>query len=241
MSQGILFCTPAYGGLVTSPHWNSCLQLKAEMMNAGMNHGWLTGKNESLVHRARMEMTAGFLESEFSHQMWIDADIEFTPDDVAKLWNLQTDIAVAAYSMKRDDMPLSAWKDGKLVKLDECPAEPFEVDYAGTGFMLISRAAIERVYEHKKAFERKAKALVASLCVGLPEEDQHVMRRLLEGAASSYKGPQGRTPALYMTPIHNDGLESEDYHFCRVAREAGMKVIMDPSIRLGHIGQFRYG
>jgi hypothetical protein len=48
-------------------------------------------------------------------------------------------------------------------------------------------------------------------------------------------------PALFMTPIHNDGLESEDYHFCRIAREAGFKITMDPSVRLKHWGQFAYG
>jgi GT2 family glycosyltransferase len=44
-----------------------------------------------------------------------------------------------------------------------------------------------------------------------------------------------------MTPVHNDGFESEDYHFCRRAREAGFTIIMDPAVRLGHYGQYRYG
>ena len=33
----------------------------------------------------------------------------------------------------------------------------------------------------------------------------------------------------------------EDVFFCRKAREAGFKIISDPSIKLGHIGQFVYG
>jgi hypothetical protein len=109
--------------------------------------------------------------------------------------------------MKLPSKPLSAWKDGKLVNLEDCPSEPFEVDYAGTGFMLIKR----RVYE------------------------------ALKDQTDSYEGPDGRVHAFYMTPIFRDGFESEDYHFCRKAREAGFKILMDPSIRLGHWGQFRYG
>lgn len=203
----ILFCTPCYGGMLTAAHFQSCMNLKEELTKVGLKHDWLIGVNESLVHRARMEMTATFLSTDHSHMMWLDADIEFCPEDVAKLWNLDADIAVGFYSMKRPDMPLSAWKDGKLIKLEECPKEPFEVDYAGTGFFMIKRHVIET----------------------------------LAKTSESYEGNKGIVPALYMTPIFNGCLESEDYHFCRKAREAGFKIIGDPSIKLGHWGLARYG
>jgi hypothetical protein len=205
--MSILFSTPCYGGMVTTAFLVSCMRLQEELLKVGLEHDFNFGRNESLVTRARNEMTCWFKKTKFERQMWIDADIEFEPEDVAKLWNMDADIAVAAYSMKRPDKPLSAWKDGKLVKLEECPQEPFEVDYAGTGFMMIKREVIEKLSE----------------------------------TAESYEGPDGRVSALYMTPVHDDGFESEDYHFCRKAREAGFKVMMDPSIRLGHIGQYRYG
>lgn len=205
--MSILFCTPCYGGMVTAPHFRSCMNLKEELTKSGIPHDWLIGWNESLVHRGRMEMTASFLKSAHTHMMWLDADIEFEPEAVANLWNLNADIAVGFYAMKRHDMPLSAWKGGKLVSLEECPSEPFEVDYAGTGFMMIRRDVIEKLTE-------------------------------IHG---TYEGPHGPVPAIYMTPVHDRSLESEDYHFCRIAREAGFKVIGDPSIKLGHYGQYRYG
>lgn len=208
MTDSILFATPCYGGQVTAQHFNSCLKLKEELTRVGLAHDWLVGWNESLVHRARMEMCATFLKSRHSHLFWIDADIEFEPEDVAKLWNLETDIACGVYAMKkRDAQWFAAWKDGKLVSdLDQFEG-PIEVDYAGTGFLLIRREVLEKLAE----------------------------------TAPSYEGPNGRVPALFLTPIHNDGLESEDYHFCRIAREAGFKIIMEPSVRLGHYGQYRYG
>lgn len=205
--MSILFCTPCYGGMIHEAHFRSCLNLKEELLKAGIAHDWLTGRNESLVTRARNEMTAKFLTTAWSHMMWLDADIEFEPQHVASLWNLNADIAVGFYCMKRHDLPLSAWKDGKLVKIEECPKQPFEVDYAGTGFMMLKREVIET----------------------------------LAKTSESYEGPDGRVPALYMTPIHNDGFESEDYHMSRKAREAGFKIIGDPSIKLGHWGQARYG
>jgi hypothetical protein len=204
----VLFCTPAYGGMVTAAYAGSCLRLKEELTKIGLAHDWLIGINESLVTRARNEMTASFLATKHSHMMWIDADIEFELEDVAKLWNMEADIAVGVYAMKKPDKQwFAAWKDGALVKdLDQFKG-PIEVEYAGTGFMLIKREVIEA----------------------------------LARTVPSYEGPNGRVPALYMTPIHNDGFESEDYHFCRIAREAGFKIMMDPSVRLGHIGQYRFG
>lgn len=208
MTESVLFCTPCYGGMIHEAHFRSCLNLKEELTKLGVDHDWLTGRNESLVTRARNEMTASFLSTSHSHMMWLDADIEFEPEHVAKIWNMQADIAVGVYAMKKPDKQwFAAWKDGALVKdLDQFKG-PIDVDFAGTGFMLIKREVIET----------------------------------LAAVEGSYEGPNGRVPALYMTPIHNDGFESEDYHFCRIAREAGYKIMMDPSVRLKHWGQFAYG
>jgi hypothetical protein len=87
-----------------------------------------------------MEMVATFLATKHTHLFWLDADIEFEPADVAALWNLDADVAVGVYAMKkREAQWFAAWKDGKLVKdLDQFKG-PIDVDYAGTGFMLIKR------------------------------------------------------------------------------------------------------
>lgn len=207
MTDSILFATPCYGGMLTAQHFQSCMNLKEELTKVGLPHDWLIGWNESLVHRARNEMTATFLKSGHSHMMWLDADIEFDPEGVANLWNMQADVAVGFYAMKRLNNPIAAWCSGKLVDLKDCSSQPFEVDYAGTGFMLIRRDVIETLVEK----------------------------------AEKYDGPNGEVPLLYDTKIHNGIFESEDYNFCRKAREAGFKIIGDPSIKLGHYGQFRYG
>jgi hypothetical protein len=184
------------------------MDLKDQLLFNGFEHNWEIGTNESLVTRARNEMTATFLKTSYAYMMWLDADIQYTVDDVGKILNMNADIGVGVYAMKKQDKQwYAAWKDGALVKdLDQFKG-PIEVDYAGTGFMLIKRAVIEKLAEQSE----------------------------------SYEGPNGRVPALYMTPIHNDGFESEDYHFCRKARAAGFKVMMDPSVRLKHWGQYAYG
>ncbi|MCK5505543.1 MAG: hypothetical protein KAJ10_10295, partial [Thermodesulfovibrionia bacterium] len=140
--MSILFCTPAYGSIVTLAYFNSCLKLQESLLEAGIDHSWLTTGNESLITRARNTSVASFLKTDFEYLMFIDADIEFEPEAVQKLWNMEEKVAVGAYSMKRIDKPVSAWKDGKLVKLEELDGIT-GVDFAGTGFMLIHRGVFE--------------------------------------------------------------------------------------------------
>ena len=201
--------------MVTTAHFQSCLNLKEELSRVGLKHDWLLGTNESLVHRGRNEMAASYLlQTDYSHMMWLDADIEFNPEHVAALWNLSfekdADVAVGCYAMKKPGEDwYAAWVNGKLVKdLDQFDG-PIEVDYAGTGFMLIKR----EVY----------------------------MRLNAQEGHECYEKEGQKVGVYYDTPVHNSVFESEDYNFCRKVRESGLKVVMDPTIRLKHIGQYAYG
>lgn len=205
--MSILICTPCYGNMVTSSFAKSCLDLQLELIHHGIVHEFLFRGNESLVHRARMGMTKTFLDSDYDNMMWIDADMDFKPDDVEKIFALNADISVGVYRMKHEGSLFAAWVDGELVTdLDKFDG-PVEVDYAGTGFMLIKREVLEDLSAKVPKYENEVKDI----------------------------------PALYQTPIHDGILLSEDYFFCKLARDNGYKIIMDPSVRPGHWGLSRYG
>lgn len=146
MTEGILFCTPCYGGMVTEPHFASCLNLKESLTEMHVPHAWYTLGNESLVTRARNNCVRFFLNAtDFSHLMFIDADIEFTPDDVGKLWHMDQDIAVGVYRMKKEGAAYAAWVNGSL--MEDLPEGVLAVDYAGTGFMMIKREVFGKIAE----------------------------------------------------------------------------------------------
>ena len=209
--MSLLVVTPMYGGQCFAAHFKSCLALKDAFHDVDLDHDWLVTWNESLITRGRNTSAAAFLETDFQKMLFIDGDIEFEPESVACLWNMNVDVAVGAYRMKHEGSPLGAWIDGKLVDI-EGMTEPVEVDYAGTGFMMIDRSVFERLKPHVPEYE--------------------------EGRGVG----KGRQPCwgFFLDPVEDGVHLSEDYHFCKRFREIGGKVMLDPTIRLKHWGLKAY-
>lgn len=211
MTDGILFCTPMYGGQCTEEYFRSSLALRGELIRLGMPHDWYTLTNESLITRARDVCAAVFLyQTDFSHLMFIDADIGFEPEDVSRLWNLDMPVTAGCYRMKKEGSPFAAWREGRMIELDALPKDPFTVDYAGTGFMLIHREAFERLILNK----------------AVPEYEE---------------GRVGKCHGFFQDPIVDGFHLSEDYFFCRTWRTEGKgDVWMDPKVKLRHVGSKTY-
>lgn len=140
--MSLLIATPMFGRQCHAAHFESALRLKEEFCRAGMKHDWLTNTNDSLITRVRDCIASQFLNTDYDKLLFIDADIEFSPEDVALLWNMNAHVAVGAYRMKVPDAPLGVWRDGQLHDLEQFD-EPVSVDYAGTGFMMIDRSVFE--------------------------------------------------------------------------------------------------
>ena len=221
--MSLLICTPMYGGMCTHGYFKSCLNLRAGLIEAGLSHDWCTITNESLIPRARNECVRIFLESDYEKMIFIDADIEFTEDDVAKLWNMEQDVAVGCYPMKKPGAPYAAWRQGKLVDLKDLQRlkGPFQVDYAGTGFMLIARSVFEKMKNHFN---------YGLMVEGLSEN------------SIAYETKDSKTAwAFFDTELRNGCYLSEDYLFCERWRDMGGSIWMDPTVRLLHHGTYAYG
>ena len=209
--MSIFFATPMYGGMCTAQFHQSSMALAEELTKAGVSYDWATPFNESLITRARNNLVAEFLASDKEVLMFIDADIAFSVEDVSKLWNLSCEgngIVVGAYPMKIPGSTTSAWVNGKMVHLSDLGSVPVEVDFAGTGFFMVRRDALERMIDVYRGLEYEEK---------------------------------GTKYALFDTEIHDNIYLSEDYCFCRRYRAIGGKILLDPTIKLKHIGNYTFG
>jgi hypothetical protein len=144
----VLFALPQYAGFAITHNMQSVCALARSLTTIGFAYDMTFGQ-DSAVHRNRTFLTQSFMESDHEMLMFIDSDIGFTTADFTALHALvasnHADVAVGCYRLKQEGSKLAAHHDGRLVSLETLPKKPFEVEYAGTGFMLIHRRAFEAI------------------------------------------------------------------------------------------------
>jgi len=169
------------------------------------------------IDRTRCEAASAALTEGYDELMWIDSDIEFVADDVAKLRAHDASFVGGVYAKKG--------RGGLAVYLE--PGTPelrlgaggglTTVRYVGTGFLLTRRP----VYD---AIARAFSLPVCNARFGAP-----LVPYFLPMVITDTEAPGGY---WYL---------GEDYAFCERARQAHHVVNVDTTVRLGHVGSYVYG
>jgi len=228
---GLLVATPCYGGVVNAKYTENIVSLSLKALGYNMSFGYYTRVNESLITRARNDLVFSFLQTPATHLMFIDADINFNPDDIFKMLLADKDVITGAYPAKAID-----WE--KMSKAGDMTVEGLqhngtifassikenkktfdgliEVEYGATGFMLIKREVLENMIKYYP--ETKY----------IPEIYDDI----------KYKGLPKY--ALFDTMIYEDKYLSEDYTFCHRWQQMGGKIYVDPQIVLDHVGTYTF-
>ena len=241
--RSLFVATPMYGGNCTGFFTKSITDLAIRCNTLGIPFKFFTLMNESLIARARNYCTDEFLRSECSHMMFIDADICFHYDDVlALLWlaeeNSDKDIICGAYPKKNiswekvkkavdkglaDENPsaLSQYTGDYVFNVSEAGNysldAPIPVSEAGTGFMLIKKSVFE-------TFDKNHPELLY-----YPDHKRN----------ENFDGKR-QIMAYFMDQIYEGRHLSEDYMFCKMARDLGLKVWICPWMSLHHIGTYMF-
>ena len=193
-------------------------------------------ENESLIPRGRCVAVGRFMQlpsaKDFTHFMFIDADVEFQPESVLRLLFSGHDVSVACYPKKYvnfegakneivqgGDRPLEMASADLVVNLGKASARVIngfaEILDGPTGFMMIKREVFEKMEKHYPELHCK---------------NDHAKRDF-----DFY-------PALFdcmICPITKRYL-SEDYAFCRRWQQVGGKIYGDTQTVLGHVGNLTF-
>lgn len=168
---------------------------------------------ESLIHRARNAITHRFLETDCTHLLMVDADITFAPADILTLVRSELDVIGGVCPKKTlGYQPVLTPLEGGEVRSDGI----VEVAEIGTGFLCISRDALERIQA----------AFVGDEYVAEPGDAGH------EGEL---------VHAFFQAPLVGRRLLSEDYFFCDRWRSMGGRVWAHAGVRPCHVGSFTFG
>lgn len=225
----VFFATPCYGGMLTDQYFLSMFRLSQAFMKYGINFRITTLRNESLITRARNILTAMFLDSDCTHLMFIDSDIEFQPDDVLRALAYDKPIMAGAYPKKalnKQDIVKGGIgaqyainfkfldTDRKQIRVENGIAEVLD---ASTGFFLIKRDVIEKmIAAHPELHYRN---------------DSNIDPKLNKYCY-----------ALFDTIIDPDDNRylSEDYCFCRRWQKLGGEIWLDLNTKLNHVGSYTF-
>jgi len=145
--MSVYFGLPQYAGFCIGAYMQSMVGLTSSLEQTGMPYEMHFG-SDSAVHRVRYFIANQFLKSGYDRLMFIDSDIQFTPEDFWKIYEMDADIGVGVYALKTDDPVKSGYAahtGGRLITHTDFPEKPFPVDYAGTGFMMIKRHVFEKI------------------------------------------------------------------------------------------------
>lgn len=142
----VLIGTPCYDGTVCAWYANSLLQTVKMSYEENVHIHAIYTSYDSLIQRARNSLFRLALSSEYDDLFFIDSDVEWNPEWFFRLIKRPEPVVgaplvkkneVEAYTVKLVDKSLRWSKDNKLI----------EVNGVGTGFVKISRFAIEKLWE----------------------------------------------------------------------------------------------
>jgi hypothetical protein len=186
----------------------------------------------SAIDQARNQLASDALADGFQETFWIDSDVGFRPDDVARIRNHGLPISCGIY-------PKKGKRELAIHIIPGTPSFQFggqgglnELLYCGAGFLHVRRIVYETMIEK----------------LALPRCNEHVGRPLrpffqplVRTAPRKALNQEAEAAPLADTsraPGH--WYLAEDYAFCHRARECGFAIVADTTIRLWHVGDYAY-
>tara|TARA_A100001011_G_scaffold195608_1_gene203969 strand:+ start:1553 stop:2335 length:783 start_codon:yes stop_codon:yes gene_type:complete len=230
----LFISTPCYDAMMTMQYTVSIFNLNILLNSHDIEYVIDFVGNESSIPRARNNSLAKFIESDFTHILFIDSDIEFPAEAVIDLFNIDKDVACCAYSKKSFnwkrfmysmqteiqskeslesrglDYNFNAFtdKNSKVIKSEN---EDFiRVKHASAGFMMVKREIVNKLCQKHTELTIKTD--------GLNKEDKTIC-------------------GLFCCMIKDKVYLSEDYSFCERVNDIGGEVWLNITHNLNHIGK----
>jgi len=205
----VFIATPAFDGKVTVAYACALADTRIFLASHGIESIIRINTSGSLLVRERNDLIKEFLKTDCTHMLCIDSDIAWDCRDVKKLIDYNEDFVASLYPARGERTFLFRGVYGENKRMDVSEKLLLEMEYIPAGFMLLKRCVIEKMIAH------------------FPE-------LYYEPKDPSLKHTAGH--CLFDTEVWEGEFWGEDYVFCRRARQAGVRIWIDPQIALNHAG-----
>ena len=187
-----------------------------QLSKSGIQVGINTMKSP-LIHQARNYLTSVFLDSDFTHLLFIDSDVEFEPEAILRMLVARKDVICSPYRVKSMDVNQKIYtvelkKDARMEASDL-----IEITAGPTGIMLIHRDVFKKIIE--KFPDLKIKNSV------FPKP-----------------GPDHKYYYNFFDFTFEDGYSAgEDVSFCKLVQKTGFKLYANTASFTKHHGSYAWG
>lgn len=171
---------------------------------------------DSLVSRSRNRIAARFLKSDCTHLLFLDTDLIFSAEQIARLLDHRLPIVAGLYPKKQKEL---GWVCNTRLDFGGPDEKGLQrILYAGTGCLLIAREVFEAIIRNN------------------PE-------LAYDGDDGEGEGP---FYDFFKVGIHTDEVTnrrrylSEDWFFCQLAIDSGYQIHADTHVILKHCGDAIY-
>lgn len=254
----VLIGLPVYNGSMESEMVKPLLSLTKMAVTHHIDIDYFFITQEALIPRGRNKIVRHFLSSpkNYTHLMFIDADVKFNEVDFFKILYYNMDIVTAALPKKlhpinfaieillkenkeKTGSRMVATLDKRLVELKRC----------SLAFFLAKRRVFE---EMKKAFpELKSDACEMESQISIPIKNMGLSKNKEEQYRKSFDNnfysffDDGACRELIIPDLNEKDIEKNSYLsecivFTERWRSIGGRIWLDPRVKLGHIGKYSY-
>lgn len=249
MKKRILIACPAKGGI--GGHW---FEQHAKLMQ--LNHPdyafeFAIETGHGGINFARNIIAQKALEDDVWKVVQIDADMRWLAEDVVRLVSVPEPIVYASYVAKKPG-PVR-WLVVKTPGAEIDERGLLQCDFVGTGAISTEVAALRKMVdfypERRFVYEDDAtgqqKTMTELFPMGLvgpntPEGRLTRIRETIDGSTDDSDCLDSIEHILNTVHEGESRLLGEDYHFCHLARKAGLKLWCDVGHAIGHIGDAVY-
>lgn len=231
----ILLCTPVHSSIHINYH-TACLDFQKECIYNNIQVSFQYTKS-SLVTQARQLLVSKFLNSDATHLFFVDSDIQFNFKIFAKMLLSDKDVILTPYPLKdfnskllKDRLDLGIKEEVNLLSnsyavglIDYNKVEVqngvVEIDKGPAGCMLIKREVFKKLIEKFPHYKITQPNFIDGKMV-MTENVYNFFDTYFKKEDNTYHG--------------------EDFYFCNLCKEVGIKVYALIDEYITHHGEYGY-
>lgn len=190
----VIIGTPCYDGRLDVWYTNSLVNTIKQSYKHDVEITPMWVSFDALIQRARNDTIHIALEGEFDDIIWIDSDIEWQPEWFFQLLDYPVDVVGGTYRKKGDR---EQYVIRQLTNHNPDPTTGLiEVDGLGTGFIRMSRTAMQYLWDSNKSYidqkDNKERRMIFDVIItnnDLMSEDIYALQKLIDGGFKIWLDP----------------------------------------------------